>query len=1008
MQAEKSSGRPIPAGSKTKKRVAVWVLIAATGLIVLLVFGLPLYLSSQSARGLILERINAAVDGKVDFRRLSVSWWKGIRVFDFSYVDAAGNTTISIPKLFTRPRYVSTLLGEPAFGETILQEPVVTVIVPDSRSNATSDPPPRPAGPRMVSLPVSRMDLTVNSGTVRIQSQSTDSLEFAQINARLNLRPPGQSTSFSADLKAVAASCQAPIRLQAKVVPAKDRGWTLEAISGDFSARIEGLDLRALTPALAAAKLRTEAAGKLTAAVELSLRDGRADKIDAALSAENLQLKGPKLKEQTLIARNLQATVKMQTKAEMLEIERIDVSSDWLQVRATGKLPASIKALPDFLKGASACRLKLEFDCDLAAANAVVAWLPGLKEDTRITSGRLTGSVETIAEQAARQITAKAELTDLKGLLGTKSVALSAPVVMQVKLDSAGGQSRLESLAVSTAFCNIRCSGPTEAMAYDVQLDLARLQAELGQFVELGKYKFEGLVSSAGGVGIGPDKINASGQASVQGLKIMSPQGLEAREPLVAVDYSVVADLQQSTLIVGKFQAGGSFGTVSVAETLLPLGKPAQKPTNVSGSMDIDLAKLRPFAALFTASAQKMELSGRLLARQFSISGEKQVQRLTAPEVRISDLKITYPQKTPFTQAEMVAELDILFDRAQENWQLNSFKLTSPQIRVYQAKAGRVRQADTIKLTGSIDAEYDLQALSALAAPLLPRGLTMTGLRRQQISFSGEYPADGSAGLAANMSSRARLGFDSAEYMGLVFGRADTDIQIDKGLLTIGPVSVPVNNGQLNLGATADFNREPVLLTGISPVAMKDIQINDVTARALLMYLNPIFVDAVGLSGVANLHCERLVIPLAGADNKNLEVVGTISIDKLRLKPAGLIGQIVALAGGSGPALNMRIRPTRFALRDGRLAYDNMQLDIGDNPVNFAGSVGLDKTLDMQISLPYTFGGRTVRAGGESLQPRITLPLKGTIDKPQLDTARLLQQLPVELEILKGLEKLLK
>ena len=86
-------------------------------------------------------------------------------------------------------------------------------------------------------------------------------------------------------------------------------------------------------------------------------------------------------------------------------------------------------------------------------------------------------------------------------------------------------------------------------------------------------------------------------------------------------------------------------------------------------------------------------------------------------------------------------------------------------------------------------------------------------------------------------------------------------------------------------------------------------------------------------------------------------------------------------------------------------------MDIGDNPVVFGGTIGLDKNLNMSVTLPYTTKGETVRIGKKVEGPRISLPLRGTIDKPELDLGKLLEeQLKEQLEqqLLKGLEELFK
>jgi hypothetical protein len=109
--------------------------------------------------------------------------------------------------------------------------------------------------------------------------------------------------------------------------------------------------------------------------------------------------------------------------------------------------------------------------------------------------------------------------------------------------------------------------------------------------------------------------------------------------------------------------------------------------------------------------------------------------------------------------------------------------------------------------------------------------------------------------------------------------------------------------------------------------------------------------------------------------------------------------------------VDITIRPTRFILQNGFLRYDDMQMDVGNNPVNFRGVIGLDKSLDMTVTLPYTTAGRTARVGKEVEGARISLPLRGTIDKPELDLGKLLEnQLKQQLQerLMKELEGVLK
>jgi hypothetical protein len=374
------------------------------------------------------------------------------------------------------------------------------------------------------------------------------------------------------------------------------------------------------------------------------------------------------------------------------------------------------------------------------------------------------------------------------------------------------------------------------------------------------------------------------------------------------------------------------------------------------------------------------------------------------------NLKISYPGRTAFEQNEVSAVFDVEVNPAEKTIAVRKLQVVSPQIKI-KGDFEKTTEGGTTRLKGQADCEYDWSAVSAVAGAFLPKGLELAGRRKDLISFSSEYPAGQRDKLLANLSTKGRLGFDHAQYSGLHFGPAEVDVQVQNGLLRIAPFSTTVNNGRFNFAGQIDFNRKPTLLKTPGPIQIIDgIQINDETTDKLLTYLNPVFANAFNVSGVANLNCERIAIPLAGAAKNDLEVIGTIWLDRLHLQSSELLNQILALAG-AGIDQYITIHPTRFVLRDGFLRYDDMQMDVGNNPVNFSGVIGLDKSLDMRVTLPYTTAGRTARIGRETVGERIALPLKGTLDKPEIDIGKLLEeQLKQQLreKVLEGLEELFK
>ena len=278
----------------------------------------------------------------------------------------------------------------------------------------------------------------------------------------------------------------------------------------------------------------------------------------------------------------------------------------------------------------------------------------------------------------------------------------------------------------------------------------------------------------------------------------------------------------------------------------------------------------------------------------------------------------------------------------------------------------------------------------------------MEGQRKDTIIFDSEYPAEQTDKLLENLNAKAKAGFTKARYMGLNFGPTDVDIQVQSGLLKIEPFSTTVNNGQFRFASETNLKEKPAIMKTTKPIQMaEDIQVSDEMARRLLKYVNPIFANAVNVRGLANFHCERLAIPLKKANKNEIEVIGTISVNQLRMEGSDLLGQLLLLEGKRVPGQDFTINPTRFVLQNGLLQYEDMQLDVGDNPVNFKGAIGLDKNVNMTVTLPYTMGGRTARVG-EKTHDRISLPLTGPIDNLKLDINKLLKDQAIK----KGLELL--
>ena len=127
-----TSEQKVAAITKPRRKVfkaIKWVLIVSAFIFLLLFFGVPLFLSSSGGTGFLLGKINSSVDGQVRMDDFSIGWLKGVRLTNLSYADSVGNTSVTVERIETRPKYMSLLGGKVKLGKTFVEQPRIYVKV---------------------------------------------------------------------------------------------------------------------------------------------------------------------------------------------------------------------------------------------------------------------------------------------------------------------------------------------------------------------------------------------------------------------------------------------------------------------------------------------------------------------------------------------------------------------------------------------------------------------------------------------------------------------------------------------------------------------------------------------------------------------------------------------------------------------------------------------------------------------------------------------------------------
>ncbi len=610
------------------------------------------------------------------------------------------------------------------------------------------------------------------------------------------------------------------------------------------------------------------------------------------------------------------------------------------------------------------------------------------------TGGVLNGDANVeIRKGNIDTLSADATVENFSQGVGEQKMVFDEPVRLTAKGGFSDNALRIDALDVKTPFCTATLSGEMEMVDYAVKADLAQTQDFLKQFTELGGYGLAGVLDMTGRLDLTEGKIASAGKGTVKNL-LLTKNGKTAQQTDVTLDYDMAMDNAQNVLTVAAATLTMAPGTVKVSNLTLPTGD-AAGPITLAAQANLDIAKAWPYAQVLANAPEDITLAGALASAVTVQTQGDIVQVKTNNAATIRNLRVAKPDTEPFVQDLVNLTADITLDTARQSIGVKAFDMQGAKgetlIKITKGEIEQSSAEGVNTLDAEFEAEYDLQTVSMLAAPYLPNGLRVQGTRKDRFVLSSRWPENEPDKMLANLNGKGGFGFNRAEYYGLIFGPTELAIDIQQGIAAVVIPDANVNSGKLRFAGTLNLTEEPMFLRLNEPMALlENVNINDVITAQLLTYVNPVFAGAVQTSGVANFTCRRLVLPLSGDHLDKMDIDGTVGIANIRLQAGELLGQILTLLD-QRPAVAMTLRPTNILMQQGTVRYQDMQIDLSDYPLNFTGSLGLDKQLAMTLKLPLGTDFRPVRLANAGAD-RLEVPLGGTVDKPSIDVARLIER----------------
>lgn len=1004
-----AKGDPIQKRAKASKQPEKRRRLRRLFLLVLLMFlvlmgvlvSLPYLLSTKTGQYWLQQTLQSRLAGDLRFQDLSLSWRRGLQVQSLQWHDPNAGIHIDVASLTANPHLLSLLSGNLSLGTTTVRQPILRIAVPSVPESSPSGKPESPKGPSPEEAPhklrIQDLRLVIEDGSLTLDLRGTTTV-IEKLNLDVQLLAQGSLTAvLRATILDDNQDANLVVRVECPELPEDD--FSTERLAGDLSASIENLSLSTLQPILAGLGQSADLTGVVGAELSAQVQAGRLGTTKLNLRGEGIDVTWPALGRDRLRSKQLAVTADVESQGDIIAVQAV-VKTDFLESQVDGRCSMKGLDLAAFLDSSWSADLSL----DLAQLATQCRHSLRLREGMDLTGGQIQGALK-IGEGRFQGDLA---LEGLQGNYEGRRLQLSDDVNLNLVLTRRDQNVQADRFELSAPFASCALQGDLNRISYQQHWDLAAMQRELGSFLDLGPWTYAGVVTTQGTLTQENGPWSLGGTGAITDLQITDPNGRQAGEAKFKFSHEIIFDPNAATPFRGDVQVQSRLANVTLSPGPAPTDDPRASAWRLS-CRDLDLARCQSFAVVLGALNEEVTLAGRADLDCILGLGERELY-IMAENVTLENLAVKGQGEEPFTQERMRLGFSARADRIQKTFQVEQLSLEADPLTLRDTTIRKALTGDRVTFSAESHCVYDWQVVSALLAAFVPEGLDLSGQREDVITVTTSYPVGREDQALTGLSARARLGFDRALYQGLEVGPTDVNLLVDQGSFELQPFVSTVNQGRFQFGCRADLKEQPLLFELSAPMSIaQDIHITGPLAHHLLKYINPLFADLSRISGRLDFEGQRLVLPVDPNRKDKLEVIGTIAMRDIQLEGSKLLSAIlgvVKLKPVRGQHLT--VRPTAFTVQNGTVRYENMQIDVGDNPLNFSGTIGLDDTLDMTITLPYTWSGRTVRVNQTS-EDRIQLPLGGTLSDPRLNTERFLQdQLRQQLrkQIDKGLEEL--
>lgn len=472
--------------------------------------------------------------------RSTLTWTGTQSLEQVEIVDPDGKPLLRVGSITMDRSLLALATNRSNFGKLRVQRPVVYLLTRPDGSNledflaALDSQPTSPGDGAPASGETAAIEIEVVDGEVRgfdIASQRGWEATDANVLVKLGTTPGGLEAAGSASLALGQDEPAGGLKFRLQQIAQDQRQLDLLA---------DRLPLEPIQPFLARLLPGAWVNGTLSTDARLLLAEDPQGRLQlqstGRLEVVELDMQADALAGDRLQFSAVKAPWQLSLAGDELRVEQLDLEADWVQVHARGTLSIS-ELLSLDLQYLPRHESVVEGQIQLDRLSAMLPKTLQLREGVWIDSGNLEFRAGGQPKGNGFAWSAETRIENVVGNDGRRAIRWEEPIEAQVELIDTPQGPQMQELSLTAPFAEARFETANERVSGSFHFDLEKLSQEMGQFVELGTWQFqgrgEGTLALRPGAG---DQFNANAQVKLTELNVTQDDKLVWTEPQLEIE----------------------------------------------------------------------------------------------------------------------------------------------------------------------------------------------------------------------------------------------------------------------------------------------------------------------------------------------------------------------------------------------------------------------------------------------------------------------------------------